>query len=68
MSGTPSFLAGVEWKPSFDTGADADGLPYITHSGVLNICGKKLRCYRLSNEQAIFNVDDFAAFFAALGE
>lgn len=44
---------------------DADspyGLPYPTHSGVLEIVGRKLRCYRLNTGEAIFDADDFNAF------
>lgn len=52
----------VEWKA---TGAQPDdsGLPYATHSGVLELFGKKLRCHRLSDGRALFDADDFLDFF-----
>lgn len=46
---------------------DAGGLPFVTHEGVLEIAGQRLRCYRISDGRAIINADDFYAFFEALG-
>lgn len=41
-------------------------MPYVTHSGVLELLGKDLRCYRLSNGQTVFNADDFEAFWESM--
>lgn len=38
-------------------------LPHVTHEGAFTIFGKTLRCYRLSDGSAVFNADDFEAFF-----
>lgn len=67
MSKTPieMMLDGVEWKeaePRTAETLDSD-MPHATHSGVLEIAGKSLRCYRLSNGQAVFHADDLQEFF-----
>jgi hypothetical protein len=60
-------LDDVEWKASERSApVDSDsGLPYATHEGVLELCGKSVRCYRLNTGQAVFNADDldFLEFF-----
>ncbi len=55
-------LAGATWTP---TGAQppADGSLYATHSGVLEIGGVALKCYRLNDGSAVFDADDLARFF-----
>lgn len=60
-------LDGVQWKAT-ENEADDSGLPYATHSGVFEMFGKKMRCYRLNTGQAVFDADDFAAFFAELSD
>lgn len=47
--------------------ACGDGIPYVTHQGVLDIAGFSLRCYRLNDGRAIIDRDDFHAFFEATG-
>lgn len=42
---------------------DGDGLPFATHTGVMEIMGKKLRCYRLNTGQIVFNAEDVRDFF-----
>jgi hypothetical protein len=60
-------LDGVVWRRVTEerpTGPDnSDGIPYATHEGALEIGGHSLRCYRLSNGQAVFHADDITAFF-----
>ena len=70
MSGIDGLLKTVEWIPTGMTASESsDGLPYATHSGVLEIMGFKMRCHRLSTGQAIFDADDFNEFFERmLGE
>jgi hypothetical protein len=41
-------------------------LPSVTHEGELNMGGMRLRSYRLTNGQTVFNAEDFEAFCAAL--
>jgi hypothetical protein len=61
MTPIESMLAGIDWQ---ETPTQPVGdLPYATHSGVLEIAGKRLRCYRLNTGQAIFDADDVNAFF-----
>lgn len=45
---------------------DSDDIPHATHEGEFTIFGKTLRCYRLSNGEAVFNGGDFEAFMAAM--
>ena len=57
----PSFMQSVEW---IATGKTQDGdLPVSTHEGVFNFGGVDIRCYRLSNGDAVFNADDFKKVF-----
>lgn len=58
----PAFLADVEWIESPPPPEIIDALPHVTHSGVLELFGHKLRCFRLSNGQAVFEADDFEKF------
>lgn len=41
-----------------------DGLPYATHSGVLDIGGFVLRCYQLSDGQRLFDAEDVERFYS----
>jgi hypothetical protein len=61
----PAFLRDVQWQET-DSKPQEGGLPYATHSGVLDLCGHTLRCYRLSDGRAIFDADDFTAFWNSL--
>lgn len=70
MSKTPieMMLDGVTWveTEAHTAAAPDDGIPYATHSGVFEVLGHKLRCYRLSDGKAVFNADDFEQMFATL--
>lgn len=57
-----TLMAGVEWE--LEPPQEPGDLPHITHSGVLDLFGNKLRCYRLSNGQAVFHADDFKKMFS----
>ena len=52
----------VEWQPKEAPEQPGD-LPYATHSGVLDLFGHKMRCYRLSSGVTVFDADDFVRFF-----
>lgn len=56
----------VEWVKEENGTPPTDGTLYATHSGVLEIAGHKLRCFRLSNGQAVFEETDFLAFLNTL--
>lgn len=58
----PAFLAGVKWEQAADASAPSGDIPHVTHSGVLEVMGHSLRCYRLSDGRTIFDADDFGAF------
>lgn len=61
-------LDGVEWVAAEgDAPSDSD-LPYVTHSGVLNIGGHSLQCFRLSNGEAVFEAEDFERFFEGMAK
>ena len=47
--------------------ADPKGLPYPTHSGILNLGGIELRVHRLSTGQAIIEEESMKKFLEALG-
>jgi hypothetical protein len=68
MSKTPieMMLDGVQWVENQNASTN-DDLPHATHEGVLEIMGHKMRCYRLSSGQTVFNAEDFEAFFAGWG-
>lgn len=59
-------LDGVTWVENPDTRnpSDDDGRPYATHSGVLEILGRKLRVYRLSDGKAVIHADDIHELFS----
>lgn len=60
MTPIEQMLDAVPWVET--NAPKTDGL-YATHSGVFEIMGSKLRCYRLNNGQAVFHADDFEKFF-----
>lgn len=48
--------------------AEHDGkLPFVTHEGTLEIFGRELRCYRISDGRAIINADDLRKFLGTIG-
>lgn len=61
-----SILDGLDWEP-VARAQSHDGLPIVTHEGILEIGAHKLRCYRLDDGRAIINADDFRAFFGGIG-
>lgn len=64
-------LDGTEWIPipdSPDIGLTDSDIPVATHSGVLEISDYSLRCFRLSNGEAVFDAEDFESFFESIGE
>lgn len=69
MSAVNELLKMATWKEleQYPAEAVAEGLPYATHEGEMEIMGHKLRCYRLNTGQAVVNADDAHAFFGGLG-
>lgn len=64
---TDFLLANVAWQETpRGTAYDSD-LPYVTHEGVLEVMGSRLRCYRLSDGPTVFNAEDFEAFLGLRG-
>ena len=61
-----SILDGLDWKP-VARAPITDGLPVVTHEGILEIGANKLRCYRLDDGRAIINADDLKEFFGGIG-
>jgi hypothetical protein len=73
MSKTPieKMLDNVTWDEYPTTsplGPEDREVPYATHGGILEIGGIKLRCYRLSNGQTVFNGEDVKSFFSELSD
>mgnify|MGYP006921463783 CR=1 FL=1 len=65
-------LDGIIWvaaeQEPGQNGDNSDGIPYATHSGVLEIAGMKLRCYRLNTGQAVIDGGDLEAFFQDMSD
>lgn len=58
-------LDGLQWRevaPEIEPSID-NGLPHVTHEGLLTIGDVSLRCYQLSDGSRVFDADDAAAFF-----
>lgn len=60
-----SLLSGMEWTEVTPKPEPEGNMPYATHSGLLDIHGLQLRCYRLSTGQAVIDADDMRAFFGS---
>lgn len=56
-------ILGYEWCKPVPT---AVLVPFVTHSGVLKIGEHSLRCFRLSNGEALFDAEDFEKFFSEM--
>ena len=60
-------LDDVNWHQCESAGpAAGDGVPQATHVGFLFIAGCRLKCYKLSSGQRVFDVDSIERFFAGL--
>lgn len=59
-------LEDVAWTEEPKHDSPTLGFPYVTHSGVLDLAGVKLRCYRLSDGRAILDAEDIHAFLAGI--
>jgi hypothetical protein len=55
----------VEWR-DLPPPKESDNLPFATHEGVLNVLGKSIRCYRLSNGMTVFSAEDLEKFWGDL--
>jgi hypothetical protein len=59
-------LDGLAWTAAPPREPSPDGIPHVTHSGLLEMpAGAPLRVYQLSSGQRIIDADDLAAFFEA---
>ena len=67
MKPIEQLLDTLDWQPVEMDPSD-DGLPFATHSGVLEIAGHKFRCFRLNDGRAVFHADDVNAFFGEPNE
>ncbi len=59
-------LDSLEWKSLLDIAQEADDLPHATHEAILDIMGRRLRVYQLSNGQRVIHAGDFESFFKGL--
>jgi hypothetical protein len=60
-------LNGVEWE-SVEPPETPGDLPYITHRGILRICGVDLPCAVLSTGQRVFYGDEIEAMIESVVE
>lgn len=44
-----------------------DGIPYVTHSGILELFGLKLKVHRLSNGQSVIEEDSMREVLKKIG-
>ena len=56
-------LDGVLWEQAGGPQEDSADLPWVTHQGVVDFAGVRLRCYQLSDGQRVFDADDIEAAF-----
>jgi hypothetical protein len=54
--------------PEPDEADTCRGLPFATHSGVLEIMGHKLRCYRINTGETLIEASDMKRFFGIQDE
>ena len=63
MKPIEKMMNSVAWVKQENQPSESGDLPYVTHEGCLSIGTIKLKCYRLSDGQAIFDADDISRFF-----
>jgi hypothetical protein len=56
----------IEWTPDDPPDDNPDGLPTVTHHGILKIGDVSLRVYQLSDGNRVIDGEDFEAFFAGM--
>jgi hypothetical protein len=56
-------MDGVHWEQVAVAQGSGDDLPWVTHQGVFDFAGARLRCYQLSDGQRVFDSDDVEAAF-----
>lgn len=57
----------VQWAAVPEDFQIQDGLPYVTHEGILNIAGLKLNVLQLSNGHRVIPEAEMQKFFEWLG-
>lgn len=70
LSPIEMMMDGLTWVPvKHDELANDsdDGLPIATHEGILNIAGIELKCFRLSNGQAVIDAESMERFLQFMG-
>lgn len=66
-TGMEKMLESIEWaEGNTEREPNEDGLPWATHSGVLEIPGHRLRCSRLNTGQIVFLAEDVEKFFEGM--
>lgn len=63
MTPIDQMMNAVEWQPVEGEMVADDGLPYATHTGVLNIGGFAFKCYQLNTGQRLIDAEDMERFF-----
>ena len=61
-------MDGVQREQVVGTQGNSDDLPWVTHQGVFDFAGARLRCYQLSDGQRVFDADDVEAAFGVREE
>ena len=60
-----AMLDALEWR-AIDPYPSPDGLPIVTHEGILNLMGVDLRVYRLSDGNRVIHNEDMGRLFETM--
>ena len=58
-----SFLENIKMEPVECESHSDDGLPYVTHRGILLVCGVELEVFQLNTGQRIIEQHSLMRFF-----
>lgn len=57
----------VEWEVMPPREPNPDGVPHVTHSGILDLAGFQFRVFQLSSGQRVLDAGDVEKFFGGAG-
>lgn len=64
-----TLLNAIDWKPvphNPEVCSQVADLPFVTYEGKLEIAGKTLRCYQLSDGRRIVDAEDMSNFLLGM--
>lgn len=63
-----TMLDKLTWEVVAQPDTNPDGIPFVTHEGILDLCGLKIRVVQLNTGERIFPEEEIAKLFGVLGE